>query len=118
MTILDLDDPNSVTLDNSSVSENAAGVLVGQASTSGGTGPYTYAKAAGNGDTDNGDFTITSSGALTLDNAGDYETKKYFSIRIQTTDTSTSLTYEQILIIDITDVSEPSDLLMSRANLN
>ena len=117
VSILDQDDPNSITLDNSSVSENASGVVVGQASTSGGTGPYTYTKESGSGDTDNGDFTISSSGSLTLDNAADYEAKKYFSIRVQTVD-SNSIAYQQILIIDINDVSEPSDLLLSRSTLN
>ncbi len=44
--------------------------------------------------------------------------KKYFSIRVASTDTSTSIVFEQIIIIDVVDVSEPSDLLLSRTNLN
>lgn len=118
IAVNDLDDPHRVTFTNTKVPENVAPQIIGQASTQGGSGPYTYAMQAGNGDSDNGEFTITSGGELSLSNAADYETKKFYSIRIRSTDSSTSHYFDQIVIIDVTDVSEPSNILLSRTNLN
>lgn len=102
--------PTNISLSSSSIDENkASGSLVGSFSTtdsdSGDT--HTYSLVSGSGDTNNSSFTI--SGTQLLTNAVfDYETKTSYSIRVQTTDSS-SASYAKTFTISINDINEDVD---------
>lgn len=107
--------PTAVTLDNTSVDENAAiGTLVGTLATTDANSAdtHTYQLVAGPGDTDNGSFTVDGNQVLTA--AGlDFETQDSYSIRVQSTD-SFGLTVEAVLVITVNDVNEaPTEVLLS-----
>ncbi len=65
---------------------------------------FTYALAAGSGDTDNGSFQVSGDLVLT-DATFDFETKASYSIRVSTTDSGNS-TIERAFTITIGDVNE------------
>ncbi|MCA9142093.1 MAG: cadherin domain-containing protein [Planctomycetales bacterium] len=107
--------PTAVTLDNTSVDENAAiGTLVGTLATTDANSAdtHTYQLVAGPGDTDNGSFTVDGNQVLTA--AGlDFETQDSYSIRVQSTD-SFGLTVEAVIVITVNDVNEaPTEVLLS-----
>lgn len=98
----------SMTLSGSSVQENVpVGTPVGTLSTSVSgsvSGSFTYQLVSGEGDTDNGSFSI-SGDSLQLAASPDYETKSSYSIRVRTTN-GDGLYLEQPFIITITDVND------------
>jgi hypothetical protein len=100
--------PTDISLTNDSVAENTtAGGSVGTFSS---TDPdagdtFTYTLVAGDGDTDNGSFTL-SGNTLILGVTPDYEVKNSYSIRVRSID-SGGLYVEKNFTIHITDVSEP-----------
>ncbi|MFG0263762.1 MAG: cadherin domain-containing protein [Rhodopirellula sp. JB055] len=108
ITVTDANDaPTAISIDNSSIAEDAAsGTVVGALSTTeadaGDT--FTYALVSGDGDIDNAAFTIDGSNLVTA-TTFDFETQSTYSVRVQTTD-SAGATFEQALTITITDVNE------------
>ena len=88
ITVNDLPDPNDITFDSLSVNENAANAAVGTATTTGGSGgdTYTYSLASGIGDTDNASFSFSGAQLQIGATAADYEVKKTYSIRVQSSD--------------------------------
>ncbi|WP_020476098.1 MBG domain-containing protein [Zavarzinella formosa] len=117
LTILDHDAnsaPTAVSLDNSSVPENAgANATVGTlSSTDPDTGnTFTYSLVSGTGDTDNGSFSI-SGDQLVTSPSFDYETKNSYSVRVRTTDQG-GLYTEQAFTISVTDINEDTSVSLS-----
>lgn len=114
--------PTDIMLSNDLVPENTnAGSVVGTFSTvdldEQDTFAYTF--AAGDGDEDNGSFSIAVLGnTLTIRTKPDYETKDSYSIRVRSTD-SGGLHVEKIFTIHILDLdeapveSDPNNVLYS-----
>jgi len=107
--------PTDISLVPDNVDENAlAGAVVGTLST---TDPvpgetFSYALVAGEGDDDNGLFTIEGDQVKTAA-VFNYEMQNLFSIRVEATD-SGGLTYEEALLIAVNDV--PESLIPGDAN--
>jgi hypothetical protein len=100
-------EPTDINLSSDTIDENnPSGTTIGTFSTTdldvGET--FTYSLVSGQGDADNGAFTIQDNQLLT-NQEFDYETQNSFSIRVKTTDSSGG-TYEKSFTIHITDVSE------------
>ncbi len=111
-------DANDITLSSYTVDENTPNAVVGTASTQGGAGgeTYTYSLVAGTGDTDNGEFSF-SGDQLELTNAGDYEVKSTYSIRVRTTDTA-GPTYEKAITITLNDLDDPNSITFDSTRVN
>ena len=111
--------PDDLALDNADVDENEnSGTAVGTFSTTDvdAGDSHTYSLVSGDGDTDNGSFTISGSELQTAASF-DYETKHEFSIRVRTTD-SGSLYREEAFIITVNDVNEtPTDIAITNDTL-
>ena len=107
--------PTDISLDNSSVAENAAvDTVVGALSSSdpdvGDT--FTYSLAVGTGSTDNSAFNISGSD-LRTSAVFDFETKPSYSIRIRTTDLG-GLWVEKAFTITVTDANDaPTDITLT-----
>ncbi|MBD2844802.1 S-layer homology domain-containing protein [Paenibacillus sp. IB182496] len=101
--------PTDLMLSNDLVVENTAeGSFVGTFSTADPDeqDTFTYTLVAGEGDTDNGSFSIPVLGnSLILRTALDYETKDSYSIRVRSTD-SGGLSYEKSFTIHIIEAEE------------
>jgi len=100
-------EPTDINLSSDTIDENnPTGTIIGAFSTDdsdvGDT--FIYSLIAGQGDTDNGAFTIQGNDLITGQEF-DYETKNSFSIRVRTTDSLGGI-YEKNFTIHITDVSE------------
>ncbi len=108
----------SLDLSNQSINENEnSGTLVGSFTTTGEdlSGSYAYTLTSGEGDDDNGSFTITNDQLLT-GASFDFETKSSYSVRVMTDDGT--LTREEVFTITIEDVSEtPTDITLSAASI-
>jgi LPXTG-site transpeptidase (sortase) family protein len=112
--------PSGLALSLSSIGENQpSGTTVGSFSTTdeddGDT--FSYALAAGSGDTDNGSFTISGS---TLRSAVifDYETKSSYSIRVQVKDSADHI-YEKGFTISINDGGDtPTNISLSPSTMD
>ena len=106
-TYLQNENPTDLELDNTTIDENVSpNSLVGTFST---TDPdsgdsFTYALAAGAGDTDNSAFTIDGD-QLKINDSPDYETKPSYNVRVETTDEG-GASYEEQFTIDVNDISE------------
>ncbi len=99
--------PTGLNLSGSSIDENSpVNSVVGTFGTidpdSGDT--FTYQLVSGEGDEDNGAFTIEENQLLT-NSSLDFETKSSYSIRVQTTD-STGASYSETFTINVNDVPE------------
>jgi len=102
------DVPTDISLSNSSVAENQpSGTAVGDFSTTDAdTGDtFIYSLVSGEGDDDNGAFTIADSQLQTVASF-DYETKNSYLIRVRTTDSGV-LYYEEAFNITVTNVNDP-----------
>lgn len=101
--------PTDIVLSHDSIAENTtAGGIVGTFSTVDPDEQDTsaYALVEGEGDTDNGSFSIAALGnTLMVRSEPDYETKDSYSIRVRTTD-SGGLYYERSFTIHILDRDE------------
>ncbi len=105
--------PINIFLSSTTILENEpANTTVGTLSTDGGAASYTYTFTAGNGDTDNGSFTISGE-ELQLIAPADYETKSSYTIRIAVDNTS----IEKQFTISVSDVQE-APLLSTEAASN
>ena len=103
--------PTDISVTASTVAENAAsGTTVGTLSAVDvdSSDTATFSLVAGDGDTDNGSFTIDGTSLKTAASF-DYETKSSYSIRIRVTDIG-DLSYEKLITISITDVNEFKDV--------
>ena len=100
--------PTNITLASSTVAENRpAGTIVASLSA---TDPdlndtRSFSLVSGDGDSDNGSFTIDASGRLRTVAPFDYEAKNAYSIRVRDTDAG-GLSYEKVLAISVSDVNE------------
>jgi len=112
------DAPDSITIDNDSISENQAqNTVVGTVSTVDvdENDTFSYSLVAGTGDEDNASFTINpSSGEIVQATEGfDFESKSIYSIRVQSQD-SGGETVESAIDIYIKDENEaPSAIALS-----
>ena len=94
--------PTDIFLSSTNILENEpANTTVGTLSTDGGAASYTYMFTTGDGDTDNGSFTISGE-ELRLIAPADYETKSSYTIRIAVESTN----IEQQFTISVIDVQE------------
>ncbi len=95
--------PDSLALDPPSVAENApADTLVGTLTATGGSGAYTYALIAGEGDDDNTKFSIDGA-QLTVAGSLDYEDQATARIRVAVTDSASGNSYEETLSLALLD---------------
>ena len=102
--------PTDITLSNSTIDENSIiGTEIGTfTSTDVDTGDtHTYTLVSGDGDTDNGSFTITGDKLLSGESF-DFETKPSYSVRVQTDDGNGG-TFSKLFTITVTDVNEDDD---------
>ena len=101
------DAPTDIALSASSIAENnAANATVGTLSA---TDPdagatHTFTLVTGAGSTDNAAFNL-SGNSLRLNGSANFEVKSSYSVRVRATDQS-SLTFEKVLTVTITDVNE------------
>jgi hypothetical protein len=111
--------PTGLELSNNSLGENAPiNTVIGSFSTSDPNivDTFTYSLVAGNGDTDNGSFTI-SNNQLKTNSVLNYEDKDSYKIRVKTTDKG-GLSVEKELTIGLTDVNEnPTGLLLDNSTV-
>src|SRR5690606_1874680 len=109
------DVPTDIVLDNTAIDENRpAGSVVGTFSTldQDGDNAHSYALVAGDGDNDNGAFTI-SGRDLRTGASFNFETQSSYTIRVQTTDGG-GLTREEVFTITVNDLNEaPEGLALS-----
>lgn len=107
--------PTSVALTIDTVDENlSAGTEVGTFSTTDDNAgdTHTYTLASGEGDTDNGAFTIVGN-SLQTNGILDFETQASYSVRVQSTDAG-GLSVEQIFIVNVNDLNEsPTEIQLS-----
>lgn len=105
------DDPTDISLSSESIDEaQLIGSAVGTFSTTDEdvSDTHTYTLVAGAGDTDNGSFVI-SSGVLKSKEVFNYENKDTYSIRVSTSDGTSS--YEEVFSISINDINDtPTDI--------
>ena len=113
------DAPTDIALSASSLAENnAANATVGTLSA---TDPdagatHTFTLVTGAGSTDNAAFNL-SGNSLRLNGSANFEVKSSYSVRVRATDQS-SLTFEKVLTVTITDVNEaPTDIALSASSL-
>ncbi|GEM47077.1 ExeM/NucH family extracellular endonuclease [Deinococcus cellulosilyticus] len=112
------EDPTDLTLSNDSIAENSAnGSAIGNFSTtdpdSGDT--FSYSLVTGTGDTDNASFTLSSAGALTINNSPNFEAKSSYSIRVRTTDAG-GKTFEKSFTINVSNINETPTVLSLTGN--
>ena len=111
--------PTAVLLSNQQIAENAtSGTAVGQLTSTdvNSSDTHTYSLVAGTGDTDNAAFVIVGNELRTA-STFDFENKSSYSIRVRSTDSS-NLTFDQVLLLTITNVNEaPSALQFSSTSI-
>jgi len=113
--------PTDILLSTASIEENAvANAVVGtlSATDANASNTFAYALVAGNGDDDNGSFTIDGD-ELRATSSFDYEAKSSYSVLIRVTDSGApGLTFEKAFTVAVTDVNEtPTDLSLSATSV-
>jgi Ca2+-binding RTX toxin-like protein len=108
-------DPTDLLLSNTAIDENVpAGTQIGTFSTidpdSGDTFKYTLVSGAGS--TDNGAFTLTQDGKLSINASPNFEAKSSYAIRVRTTDFGGRF-IEKTFTITINNVNEPPIITLS-----
>ena len=97
------DQPTRIFLSSTNILENEpANTTVGILSTNGGAASYTYTLTTGDGDTDNGSFTISGE-ELQLTAPADYETKSSYTVRIAVEEGTNIEQQFTISVIDVQD---------------
>lgn len=114
--VVDVNDaPVSLSLDNTSVKENAqSGILVGEFSTEDEdvNDSHTFSLISGNGDDDNGSFSLKDNQLLSA-KTFDYESQSELKIRVKVTDASGG-TFEESFVIAVIDQNDaPTGLSIS-----
>ena len=110
--------PSDFSLDSELVVEDSIGAFVGIISPidTSGSNFYTYSFVSGTGDSENGNFQI-SSDSLFTNGALDFETLTNHSIRVAANNGSCEV--EKMFNITITDVNESStDIIISNSNID
>lgn len=122
ITIQDVNEvPTALALSNSTVAENLTeSTLVGDLSTTdvdeGDT--FVYSFTEGDGDADNGLFTIQNGNELFSTTSFDFETKSSFAVRIKSTDQEGESVASAFTLI-ISDVNDaPTAILLSHSHLD
>jgi len=112
--------PDDLSVSATSFDENIAGgstVLTLSTSDQDAGDTHTYSLVSGNGDSDNSAFTIDGNELKIIDSPN-FETKSFYSIRLQTKD-SGGLTLEENLTLKVNDLSEkPTDINLSVTEIN
>ncbi len=107
--------PSDISLDSSSVAEDAAvGSTVGNFTSSDpdSSDSHVYMLVSGDGSDDNAAFTIDGS-ILKLASTLDFETKNSYAIRVRSTDND-GLSFEKSFVVSVNDVNEaPAQLQLS-----
>jgi fibronectin-binding autotransporter adhesin len=121
VTITDVNDaPSDITLNPSSLAENtAAPAVVGTltATDEDAAASHVFTFVGGAGSTDNALFSISGT-TLSLTESANFEVKSTYNLRVQADDGAGG-TYEEALVVSITDVNEPAtDLTLSNANVD
>ncbi len=109
---------NGIALSSSTVAESSSsGTTVGTLTgASNGSDAVSFSLVSGTGSTDNSSFSISGSNLLTAASL-DFETQSSYSIRVQLVN-AIGGTYEQVLTITVTDVSEsPTDIALSASTV-
>jgi len=107
VTVLGTDGPTDIDFQVDSLDENqSAGSQLGVFKATNKTqGSHTFTLVSGTGDDDNGDFSVTTNGALKITAAPNYETKNTYSIRVQTKDKNNK-TLEESFTLGIKDKND------------
>ena len=106
-------EPTRIFLSSTTILENEPeNTTVGILSTDGGAASYSYTLTSGDGDTDNGSFTISGE-ALQLIASADYETKSSYTIRIAVDNTS----IEQQFTISVGAKTAPTTSTAAASNI-
>jgi hypothetical protein len=121
ITVLDVNDaPINITLSANSIVENSpADTEIGTFTSTDedASNTFTYALAAGTGDTDNASFAIVGD-KLQIKVIPDYETKGSYSIRVRSTDQG-GLSFEESFTIMVTDENEaPTDVTINVSSID
>ncbi len=83
------------------------------------SGAFTYSLVSGSGDDDNTLFKISGDSLICTAESFDFETKKRYSLRVQSVDKSNELANEKILFYEINDVNEmPTGISISDVTYN
>lgn len=116
--------PTNIVLAPDNINENVpAGTLVGQLSTvdSDQNETFTYQLIAGTGSTDNGAFTLSPDGKLTINASPNFELKQSYAIRVKVTDKGGAILEKQ-LVVNINDLPDldgsPTDLTLSKSDID
>lgn len=109
LTVNDLnDEPTDIALSGLQVTENnTVGTYIGKFSTTDqdALDAHVYSLVTGLGSDDNADFSIQND-SLFISVATDYETKDSYTIRVRTTDTSSTF-FEEVFVISVIDQNDP-----------
>ena len=110
--------PIDLALSASTVAENQAlGTVVGALSTTDpdASNTFTYTLVSGDGDTDNGAFTIDGNSLKA--STFNFEAKSSYSVRVRSTDQG-GLAFEKVFVVTVTNVNEsPTGLTLSAASI-
>ncbi len=122
ITIQDVNEaPTALALSNNTVAENQAeSTSIGNLSTSDvdDGDSFVYSFVEGDGDTDNGLFTIQNGNELFSTTSFDFETKSSFSVRIKSTDQEGE-SVESTFTLTVSDVNDaPTEILLSQNDLD
>ncbi|MBI5774741.1 MAG: cadherin domain-containing protein, partial [Verrucomicrobia bacterium] len=112
--------PAGIDLDNIFIAENEpSGTVVGAlASSDADAGDtVTYTLVSGEGDADNGSFTIVNGTNLATTAAFDYETQDVFTLRVRATDGGGLFTEVQFFILVEDLIEAPTNILLSNASV-
>ncbi|MCM2369952.1 cadherin domain-containing protein [Aporhodopirellula aestuarii] len=120
-TVTDVNDaPTAITLDSTSVDENAAvGTAVGEFSTTDAdaSDTFTYSLVSGDGDDDNGAFAIDG-GNLVTATTFDFATKSSYTVRVQSTDAA-GASIEQVFTISVTQGNQtPTAITIDNSSIS
>ena len=113
------DAPTGIALTSTRIDENiAANSVVGTLSaTDDGIGTLVYTLVSGNGDIDNGDFTITGT-TLTINASPDYETQSSYAIRIQVSDGQYQYADTFTILVNDDGNIAPTDIALSKTDID
>ncbi|RED92320.1 cadherin domain-containing protein [Marinoscillum furvescens] len=121
VTVTDVNEPpNDLYLSKNLLAEDAAsGTFIGRLSVNDVDNPdtWTYAFVVGDGDADNGSFTIVND-ELKSSGTYDYEVRNTYEVRIEATDQGSN-TFVKTFIINITDSNDPpTDMELSKLDFH
>ena len=114
------DAPTNIILSSKAIVEHSSiNTVVGTLSTADedASDSHSYSLTAGIGDTDNDSFNIIGNN-LRASTSFDYETKRIYSIRVQTND-GNGATYQKVFTINVTNANDlPTNIMLSRNSIS